>query len=87
MSRGAEDVVNAVKWALENKVPNVPLFDTQNSTWSSTWVEEMLPEEGITDYDQEYYGDYFERLRIIIKRYDLENVFNFVSKYSSYLYM
>lgn len=27
--------------------PNEPLFDDQNTTWSSTWVEKTLPEKGI----------------------------------------
>jgi len=33
--------------AIEFWAPNEPLFDTQNSTWSSAWVEETLPAEGI----------------------------------------
>lgn len=151
--------------AIEFWAPNEPLFDTQNSTWSSTWVEKILPEEGIAairsflekatgsesnffflnsggamnrvspqdtaffwrdtryymewdaswtkecetqkniklveqtrkqlqpyitgsyvnvpdlyieNYGQEYYGDNFDRLRIVKKRYDPENVFNFI---------
>jgi FAD/FMN-containing dehydrogenase len=27
--------------------PNEPLFDDQNTTWSSTWVKQLLPEKGI----------------------------------------
>lgn len=27
--------------------PNEPLFDDQNTTWSSTWVEKTVPEKGI----------------------------------------
>lgn len=151
--------------AIEFWAPNEPLFDKQNTTWSSTWVEKILPDEGIKairsflekatgsesnffflnsggamnhvspqdtaffwrntkyymewdaswtkecetqkniklveqtliqlqpyitgsyvnvpdlnieNYGQEYYGDNFDRLRIIKKRYDPENVFNFV---------
>jgi len=33
--------------AIEFWAPDEPKFDTQNSTWSSAWVEEMLPEKGI----------------------------------------
>ena len=33
--------------AIEFWAPREPLFDTQNSTWSSTWVEDTLPPEGI----------------------------------------
>lgn len=33
--------------AIDFWAPNEPLFDTQNSTWSSAWVEQTLPEEGI----------------------------------------
>jgi len=33
--------------AIEFWEPEEPLFDTQNTTWSSTWVEQTLPEEGI----------------------------------------
>lgn len=33
--------------AIEFWAPDEPLFDTQKSTWSSAWVEETLPEEGI----------------------------------------
>ena len=33
--------------AIEFWAPNEPLFDTQNTTWSSAWVEQTLPEEGI----------------------------------------
>ena len=33
--------------AIDFWAPNEPLFDTQNSTWSSTWVESSLPEVGI----------------------------------------
>lgn len=33
--------------AIDFWAPNEPLFDTQNSTWSSTWVESNLPEDGI----------------------------------------
>jgi hypothetical protein len=151
--------------AIDFWAPNEPLFDTQNSTWSSTWVEKSIPEVGIgairnflekasgsesnffflnsggvmnqisprdtaffwrntryymewdaswTDecetkknialvertrlqlkpyitgsyvnvpdlsiknYGEEYYGDNFERLKQIKKRYDPENIFNFV---------
>lgn len=27
--------------------PNEPLFDTENSSWSSTWMEQFLPEQGL----------------------------------------
>jgi len=33
--------------AIEFWAPNEPLFDTQNSTWSSAWVEQILPIDGI----------------------------------------
>lgn len=33
--------------AIEFWAPREPLFDTQNSTWSSTWVEDTLPPEAI----------------------------------------
>jgi len=33
--------------AIEFWAPNEPLFDTQNTTWSSAWVEQSLPIEGI----------------------------------------
>jgi len=33
--------------AIEFWAPNEPLFDTQNSTWSSAWVRRPLPKEGI----------------------------------------
>jgi FAD/FMN-containing dehydrogenase len=33
--------------AIEFWAPNEPLFDTQNTTWSSTWMEQILPAEGI----------------------------------------
>jgi len=33
--------------AIEFWAPNEPLFDTQNSTWSSAWVEETMPAKGI----------------------------------------
>lgn len=33
--------------AIEFWAPNEPLFDDQNTTWSSTWVESSLPEVGI----------------------------------------
>jgi FAD/FMN-containing dehydrogenase len=33
--------------AIEFWAPIEPLFDTQNTTWSSAWVEKLLPIEGI----------------------------------------
>jgi FAD/FMN-containing dehydrogenase len=33
--------------AIEFWAPNEPLVDTQSSTWSSAWVEKVLPKEGI----------------------------------------
>lgn len=33
--------------AIEFWAPNEPLFDTQNTTWSSAWVEQILPIDGI----------------------------------------
>ncbi len=33
--------------AIDFWAPNEPLFDTQNTTWSSTWVERILPPDGI----------------------------------------
>jgi FAD/FMN-containing dehydrogenase len=33
--------------AIEFWEPNEPLFDTQNSVWSSSWVEQTMPEEAI----------------------------------------
>jgi len=33
--------------AIDFWAPNEPLFDDQNTTWSSTWVEETLPAKGI----------------------------------------
>lgn len=33
--------------AIEFWEPNEPLFDTQNSVWSSAWVEQTIPEEAI----------------------------------------
>lgn len=33
--------------AIDFWAPNEPLFDDQNSTWSSTWVEKILPTKGI----------------------------------------
>jgi FAD/FMN-containing dehydrogenase len=33
--------------AIEFWAPREPLFDTQNSTWSSAWVEHILPPKGI----------------------------------------
>jgi FAD/FMN-containing dehydrogenase len=33
--------------AIEFWEPDEPLFDTQYSTWSSSWVEQTIPEEGI----------------------------------------
>ena len=33
--------------AIEFWAPNEPLFDTQNTTWSSAWVEQILPTDGI----------------------------------------
>jgi len=33
--------------AIEFWAPSEPLFDDQNSTWSSAWVEHFLPEKGI----------------------------------------
>ncbi|TGE36260.1 FAD-binding oxidoreductase [Desulfosporosinus fructosivorans] len=33
--------------AIEFWAPNEPLFDNQNTTWSSAWVEQILPTEGI----------------------------------------
>lgn len=33
--------------AIDFWAPNEPLFDKQNSTWSSAWVEHFLPTEGI----------------------------------------
>ena len=33
--------------AIEFWAPNEPLFDDQNTTWSSTWVEKTLPADGI----------------------------------------
>lgn len=33
--------------AIEFWAPNEPMFDKQNSVWSSAWVEQMLPEDGI----------------------------------------
>jgi len=33
--------------AIEFWAPNEPLFDTQNTTWSSAWAEQILPTEGI----------------------------------------
>lgn len=33
--------------AIEFWAPEEPLYDTQNSTWSSAWVEDILPPEGI----------------------------------------
>lgn len=33
--------------AIEFWAPEEPLFDTQYSTWSSAWVEKIMPEEGI----------------------------------------
>lgn len=33
--------------AIEFWAPDEPLFDNQNSTWSSAWVEQILPTEGI----------------------------------------
>ncbi|WP_242972949.1 FAD-binding oxidoreductase [Anaeromicrobium sediminis] len=33
--------------AIEFWAPNQPLFSDQNTTWSSTWVEQPLPEEGL----------------------------------------
>ena len=33
--------------AIDFWAPNEPLFDDQNTTWSSAWVEQTLPEEGI----------------------------------------
>jgi len=33
--------------AIDFWAPNEPLFDEQKSTWSSAWVEQTLPEEGI----------------------------------------
>jgi hypothetical protein len=37
-----------------------------------------VPDLNIENYGQEYYGCNFERLRLIKKRYDPENIFNFV---------
>lgn len=34
--------------AIEFWAPNEPLFDDQNTTWSSAWVEQILPEKGIS---------------------------------------
>lgn len=34
--------------AIDFWAPNEPLFDTQYTTWSSTWVEKSLPDEGIS---------------------------------------
>jgi len=33
--------------AIEFWEPDEPLFDTQNTTWSSSWVEQPIPEEAI----------------------------------------
>ncbi|MDD7793445.1 FAD-binding oxidoreductase [Clostridium sp. 'White wine YQ'] len=33
--------------AIDFWAPNEPLFDNQNTTWSSSWVEQMLPDDGI----------------------------------------
>lgn len=33
--------------AIDFWAPNEPFFDEQKSTWSSAWVEQTLPEEGI----------------------------------------
>lgn len=33
--------------AIEFWAPDEPLFDSQNTTWSSAWVEQILPTEGI----------------------------------------
>lgn len=33
--------------AIEFWQPNEPLVDTQSSTWSSSWVEKVIPKEGI----------------------------------------
>lgn len=33
--------------AIDFWAPNEPLFDSQKSTWSSAWVENYVPEEGI----------------------------------------
>ncbi|MBL4931857.1 FAD-binding oxidoreductase [Clostridium paridis] len=33
--------------AIDFWAPNEPLFDNQNTTWSSAWVEQMLPDDGI----------------------------------------
>lgn len=33
--------------AIEFWAPNEPLFDTQNTTWSSAWAEQILPTDGI----------------------------------------
>ena len=33
--------------AIEFWAPNEPVFDTQNTTWSSAWVEQIIPTEGI----------------------------------------
>ena len=33
--------------AIDFWAPNEPLFDDQNSTWSSAWVKKMLPAKGI----------------------------------------
>lgn len=38
--------------AIDFWAPNEPLFDDQNTTWSSTWVEETLPEMGINAIHQ-----------------------------------
>jgi len=34
--------------AIEFWAPNEPLFDTQNTAWSSAWAEQILPTDGIT---------------------------------------
>lgn len=33
--------------AIEFWAPNEPLFDSQNTTWSSAWVEGLIPSEGL----------------------------------------
>ena len=35
--------------AIEFWIPNEPLFDTDNSSWSSAWAEQILPEEGLKE--------------------------------------
>ncbi|MEW9502357.1 FAD-binding oxidoreductase [Jeotgalibacillus marinus] len=35
--------------AIEFWIPNKPLFDTDNSTWSSAWAEQILPQEGLKE--------------------------------------